>query len=376
MKIAIDGIFMTTVQPGGYRTYTANLVHALTTLSSQHKFYLLADRSVNLELPSNWCVEMLPRLGSFGFIWREQARLPRYLGDHAIDVLHMPGATGPLVSSTPLVVTIYDTIEFTDPLPSLRHTKRWAMRAYSRLVQSRTARQAAHLITISHYSKAQIVERFGIAAEKITVTPLAPAARYTTDSRLRNGLAEFPPAIAKGSVLAIASAAPRKNTNALLTAYARLPRSIQQKHGLILVCTHASAANSILRLVAALSLEDRVLMMQGISDDTLAMLYRTAGVFVFPSLEEGFGLPPLEAMACGAPVIASNTSSLPEVLGDAAMLVSPTDIDGLATAIEWVLTDANLADTMREKGLLRSSKFSWRETARQTLSVYEMVGGL
>lgn len=178
---------------------------------------------------------------------------------------------------------------------------------------------------------------------------------------------------AAGHVLGIASAAPRKNTSALLTAYARLPQTLRQIHPLVLVCTHADIVEMMKAKATVLSLDNHVQILHGVENSELLQLYRAAGVFVFPSLEEGFGLPPLEAMACGTPVIASNTSSLPEVLGDAAVLVTPTDILALTNAMEQVLTDRVLALELRERGLARSQRFSWEETARETVAVYERV---
>jgi len=331
------------------------------------------DTQSDLTLPSNWRIDCLPRTGSIGFIWREQVALPRYALQQDVDVLHAPGATGPLRISIPLVVTIYDTIEFTDPLPSIRQTKRWAMRLYSRFIQARTAKLARHVITISEYSKHRIVERLGISPEKVTTTHLAPDPRYSPTALEQTTFGIGDDKGATGYVLGIASAAPRKNIGALLTAYAHLPKALRQDHQLVLVCTHADVTDMIRAKVAKLSISDYVQLLQRVKDSELVQIYRRAGVFVFPSLKEGFGLPPLEAMACGTPVIASNTSSLPEVLGDAAILVTPTDILALTHAIERVLTDHILADDLRKRGLIRSQQFSWEKTARETLTVYERV---
>jgi len=226
---------------------------------------------------------------------------------------------------------------------------------------------------VSTYYKRQIVEKLGIAPHRVTVTYCAPAPQYSPSS---GG-----PATSKtsghlegcDSVLGIASAAPRKNTGALVTAYARLAKALRDKHPLALVCTHAGVREILQAKIALLSLNDHVRLLTGVEDSELVQLYRSAGVFVFPSLEEGFGLPPLEAMACGTPVVASNTSSLPEVLGDAALLVDPTDVEALAGAIEAVLTDPSLADSLRHRGPAHCRQFSWERTAKGTLAVYESI---
>lgn len=369
MTIAIDGVFMTTSQPGGYRTYTRNLVRALASLDSAHAFRILVDRPVDLGLPRSWRTNILARRGGLGFIWREQAAIPRYVALNDVDLLHAPCATGPLHIKVPLVVTIHDAIEFTEPLPPVRQSRRWAMRVYSRFVQANVARAANHLITVSNYSKRQIAARFGINPDQITVIygghthyPLEKVCSGRPDTI-------SPP----GYVLGIAAAAPRKNSLATLFAYALLPPVIRKGHPLVFVCTHRGVLESMQSTVTSLALEDHVRLLGNVTDGQLAALYHAGGVFVFPSLDEGFGLPPLEAMACGTPVIASNTGALPEVLGDAAILVSPSDIEGLATAIEAVLTDRELADSLRNRGLEHSRHFSWEKTARKTLAVYESL---
>ena len=142
---------------------------------------------------------------------------------------------------------------------------------------------------------------------------------------------------------------------------------------IILVCTHPGVARKVQADAETLMSAGEIQVLHGVSDEHLADLYRHSGVFVFPSYEEGFGLPPVEAMASGAPVIASNAGALPEVLGDAAILVPPSDIEGLAMALESVLTDRTLADSLRHRGLQHSRRYTWEKTARETLAVYEAV---
>jgi len=373
VTIAIDGVFMTTAQPGGYRTYTTNLVRALAAIDATPAFRVLVDRPVDLGLPPSWQTDILPRNGSLGFIWREQVAMPRYAASEGVDLLHVPGATGPLQPGVPMVATIYDTIEFSEPLPSPKAGKRWAMRLYSRFVQARVARCADHVLTISAYSKRQIVQRFGIEAGKVTVVHLAPSAHLGQGEDAEAERIPSRAGISPGYVLGIASATPRKNSAAVLAAYAMLPAPLRAQHPLVLVCTHPGIAEKVQADAATLQLAGELRILQDVGDMHLAELYRDAGVFVFPSYEEGFGLPPLEAMASGAPVIASNAGALPEVLGDAAILVPPSDSEELAVTLESVLADSALADSLREKGLQCSRRYSWEKSARETLAVYEAV---
>lgn len=375
VKILIDAISMSHPQPGGYRTYVTNLVHHLEVIDEHNEYLIAVDRPVSWRPQRpRWQLLVAERRGSVGAVLREQITIPRISRTNDVDLIHSPSATAPLHRVKPLLITLYDTIEFSEPLPSPKQLKRWGMRIYSRFVQKRIAHRASHIITISHYSKNKIADFFSVPANRITVVHLAPSPIFSfaqntgqEDREVKNL-----PSIAS-SVLGIASAAKRKNTSSLVKAYSLLSEDLRRQHPLVLVCTHAGVRNQMAMLVEKSGLTSHTHLLENVSDPVLASLYKSASVFVFPSLEEGFGLPPLEAMACGAPVVASNTSSLPEVLGEAALLVSPTDIVGLADAIASVLTNSVLAAELRAKGLVRSTSFSWHAVAQQTMAIYEQI---
>jgi glycosyltransferase involved in cell wall biosynthesis len=247
------------------------------------------------------------------------------------------------------------------------------MRQYSRFVQEKAAHLASSVITISQYSKQRIVKRFGIAPSKVVVTPLAPAARFSGSDRLQSGRSVDREYGLRDYILALASASPRKNVDRLLYSYCLLGPAIRSRFSLAITCAHSSIKDRLAQTAAELDIAASTVFLEHVSDEGLVNLMTGAALFVFPSLEEGFGLPPLEAMACGTPVVASNTSSLPEVLGDAALLVPPADAQAIAEAMAAVLSTPSLAAELSERGLARSRQFSWEATARQTLEVYETV---
>jgi glycosyltransferase involved in cell wall biosynthesis len=376
LRVAIDGIAVSHPQPGGYRTYATNLVKHLPLVDTANDYLLLVDRPITASIDPKWRVGVLPAAwGGASVVWREQVALPRYVARHHVDLLHSTCATGPLRVPVPLVLTLYDDIEFSDPLPSLREARRWAMRVYSRFIQARLVHYAALVVTISEYSKRRIVARFDLASERVAVTHLAPSASYgmidhqvaRAQSSRRHGVSNH--------VLTFASAAPRKNTGRLMQAYARIDESLRARHPLVMVCTHAGLRPRLLMHAEALGIRHHVVVVEQASDEDLLFLYNAAALFVFPSLGEGFGLPPLEAMACGTPVVSSNSSAMPEVLADAALLVSPTDVPALTNAMTAVLTTPLLSDQYVERGLERSRQFSWEKTARQTQAAYESLIG-
>jgi glycosyltransferase involved in cell wall biosynthesis len=376
VRVAIDGIAMSHPQPGGYRTYTTNLVMQMARFDRYGNFHLFVDRPLSVSLPPNWQVQLVSRnMPGVGVALRQQIGLPLRARRFDVDLLHSPCGTGPLVSPWPSVITLLDTIEFSCPLPSLREARLWAMRLYNRAVQAQMVRRAKAIITISEYSKNCIIQRFGIAEGKIFVTYLAPADHFLQCDRNESRTQVQETIGTRDYVLALASASPRKNIDRLLASYELLSPALRGKHPLVVVCTHPQAKERLKRIAAALDISSQVALLDRVSDEQLATLFGAAALFVFPSLEEGFGLPPLEAMAYGMPVVASNTSSMPEVLGDAALLVDPTDTRALADAMVTVLTLPALAEDLRQRGLQRSRHFSWETTARQTLAVYRSVAG-
>jgi glycosyltransferase involved in cell wall biosynthesis len=235
----------------------------------------------------------------------------------------------------------------------------------------RTARRARKVITISEYSARDIESLYGLPRNRIVVIPcgVADDFRPTSDTvalqDLRRRLA-FP---TDRFILFVGGADPRKNHKALLQAYAHRAGFLKA-YSVVMVGDPVHRFGNMMETARALGLEDRVVCTGRLSIADLRLLYTHADVFAFPSLYEGFGMPVLEAMACGAPVITSSTTALPEVVGDAAVLVSPEDSEELAEAMVRVLEDPVLRAELKAKGFERVRRFTWERVARQTLAVY------
>ncbi len=377
MRIGIDGIAMSQPQPGGFRTYTLGLVEALSRLDAVNEYVLFVDRPITLQLPENWQIRVIaPVVRGVGVAWREQVSLPRAAAEYKLDVLHCPWNTGPAFSRVRVVCTMHDTIEYSEPLPPIRQTRRRMMRIYSRAFQRILARKAAHIITGSVHAKGRLIECLGIPVDRITVVPDAVSPLYRPLDKMTarrfverlHGVSEY--------VLAMASLAPRKNITTLLAAYAGLERETRLEHPLLLVCTQAAATVELEALATRLGCSESVHFVVRPTDDELLMLYNAATVFAFPSLEEGFGLPPLEAMACGTPVLSSNLSAMPEVLGDAPLYCDPLSEQSIREGLLTVLGSVSLRSRLSELGLARSRVYSWDRAAQRTLQVYQEVLGL
>ena len=383
MRIGIDARFLTHPQIGGFRTYTENLVKALCRVDSSNTYVLYTDRPHGdspLPQRSNLSYRVVQgTLPLLGMPFREQISLPRHVSRDGIDVMHSPCLTAPLTTRCRSVVTVHDTIWLSFQPGTLssrdvRSAKRWAMWLYNRWVSQWAAERADHIIAVSHATKADIVSQLGIPAHKISVvhnaikTIFQPNVSETQAESVRRQYDLDEPFI-----LGMGSADPRKNMMGLVSAYARLPREHRSRYQLVVIWTHSLLQNELLSRIGQLGIHDRVRFLKHVPDRDLALIYNQASLFVFPSHYEGFGLPPLEAMACGTPVVAADNSSIPEVVGEAGIVADSEDFGALALAMARVLDDPALQVELVRKGLERARHFSWERFGRQTLEVYELA---
>jgi glycosyltransferase involved in cell wall biosynthesis len=294
--------------------------------------------------------------------------MPYELRRRPVDLLHFQ-MIAPPVCATPFVLTLNDVAWETNP-----ELFPWPIRLRLRLLVGRDARRAERVITVSEFSKRLICERYGLPASRVAVT------YHGADERFRRLTDPAAPAavcrrfgLDTGFVLYVGKLQARKNLVRLLASFDRAVREGCFPHKLVLFCFNTSATAEIFTALAHLPSRERVVVAGEVPFDDLVALYNAATVFAFPSLAEGFGLPPLEAMACGAPVILSNASSLPEVVGDAGILFDPLDVDAMAKALADVLGSESLRATLVERGLARVARFSNRQMAADTLAVYESV---
>jgi len=383
-RVAIDGRAISHPQPGGFKTYSENLVKHLPQLDDSVNYEILLDRPVAKQtIPSrpNVAVSVIPNtLPVLGVPFRENVALPWHLLRSAVDLVHFPNASAALWSPRAFVITIHDAMEL---MPVSAHyggasVKRNLMHLYNRFNQTWAARRAEAIITVSQCSKLDIMRCLKVPEAKIHVTYEAPVEAFTQirdeellcQVRQKYGLAA-------NFILGIGSADPRKNITSLVRAYSQLPADLVTRYQLAIVLTHRRFEESLQALAKTLGVADRVRYLSAVPTVDLARLYSAAALFVFPSLYEGFGLPPLEAMACGVPVVAANNSSISEILGDAARFVLDVDPAGDQAGFTWminrVLNDPEGRRAMSQDGLQRARLFSWERCARETLAVYGRV---
>lgn len=278
------------------------------------------------------------------------------------DLVHVPWVAAPPHGRVPLVVTILDLVFLLFPEYLNRRT-RWM----ARMGLHQASRQASAFISISQHTADDLMRLTGLPKHKIHVIPLAAEDyfRPVPDLQIRKRYKLDAP-----FVLYVGTLEPRKNLITLVRAFAALDNP---RLKLVLAGKKGWIYQDLLATVEKLGLSSRVVFTGFIPDADLPALFSTAEVFAYPSLYEGFGLPVLEAMQCGAPVITTNVSSLPEVAGDAALLVTPDDVRGLTAALRRVLAEPGLREELRGRGFKRAQCYSWRKTAEMTAEVYHLV---
>ncbi len=299
--------------------------------------------------------------------WREVSRPVPQSVCGALDVVHAPGPAVPPRGGAQLVVTIHD-------LAALRFPDRYPREARVTLKRGAllAAREAALIICPSWSTAVDVEALLDVEPSRLRVVP--HGVRHAVDGALGEAATSEELArhdVERPYVLWIGTQEQRKNVQAVLDAFARVGRR-RPELGLVLHGPNGWLGNEVAEGLERRGIADRTVVSEGrLSHSALTALYTGAEVFVYPSLYEGFGLPVLEAMACGTPVVTSDQSALPECVGDAGLLVDPLDHDALADAIERVLGDPRLAAELGDAGMLRASSFTWSETARKTWAVYE-----
>ncbi|HVX30675.1 MAG TPA: glycosyltransferase family 1 protein, partial [Nitrolancea sp.] len=299
----------------------------------------------------------------------EQLIAPGLLARDRIDIVHAPVNVSPHFTSRPSVVTVHDLAFrlFPEQYPAIKQR-------YLNALTRRSVEHADRVIAVSENTRDDLLRSYRVNPERVHVIPngVDPSLRPVDDADVLKRFRERHQ-LPDQFILALSTLQPRKNLIALLRAWSRL----EEKTRLPLVVAGAPGwkVDPIFDEVRALGIADKVRFAGYAAGDELSLWYSAATIFVYPSLYEGFGLPVLEAMVCGTPVISSNASALPEVAGEAALLVEPHDVDGLAGAIDTLTRDPILRADLAQRGRERARQFSWARTARETVEVYRLAAG-
>lgn len=384
MRIGINALFLQ--QPNtGMGQHLFHLLEGLDGLEDSETQYALLSprlrRAYHVRAPHLSDrfreVQVVSTLARFGEsaekLWWEQVGIVRSSLRERVDVLHSPYWSSPAWAPCPTVVTIHDVIQFVLP----EYAWRKISRMYFGLV-SRTARRATAIIAVSECSKRDIVKLLGVPPERIHVIGNAvdQSLHPVSDTWLLANVRERY-GIEPRYLLYFGGFDMRKNVPRVIEAYAQLPTSVRTEYQLVIAGRYQHLGHPLYpdprAVVERLGLRDRVVFTGQIREQDKAPLYSAATLFAFPSLYEGFGIPVLEAMACGTPVLTSNVSALPEVVGDAGLLVDPYDVSAISAGMARLLEDSHYRDELSRRGLERARQFTWHQVAEQTLRVYRDV---
>ncbi|MGQ9492494.1 MAG: glycosyltransferase family 4 protein [Anaerolineae bacterium] len=398
MRIGID--YTSAVHQGaGIGRYTRQLIKTLLELDTQNEYTLVMAGDVLLSRAQSFSEPVSESslttvhsfsLASANYPHVRMVRLPlseRLLAvlwhrlhvplwieffSGALDVFHSPDFALPPVRKARTMVTVHD-LSFLR-VPQCSHPK---LRAYLCQVVPSSVRRANVVLADSECTKADVIELLGVESDRVWVIYAGVGQefqRIEDERKLEAVRVRY--RLPARFVLGLGTLQPRKNFERLIEAYAQVRRDLDYELQLVIAGALGWMYEGIFEKVKALGLQDTVCFPGYVADGDLPALYSMADLFVFPSLYEGFGLPPLEAMACGTPVITSNVSSLPEVVGDAAWMVDPCDSEALAEAMKQVLSDLALRNQMVSRGLTQARRFTWSQAAEKLLAVYQHVASV
>jgi glycosyltransferase involved in cell wall biosynthesis len=352
----------------GVSHYIEQVLQHLGQIDSTNHYSVFTTRGLDaaaLGLPANFQVRpsRLPTINPRVRIPWEQMLAPILLRRIGADLYHGALNVVPFACPIPSVVTVHDLAFIRFP-----ETFRSYNRTYLDIATRLSVRRAQRILAVSEHTRREVVGLLGVPAERVVVTPNAARAHFRLPDPQRLEAFRRAHDLPERFILYVGTLEPRKNLTTLLEAYAE----VSQLHDLPLLIGGGKGwlYQPVFARLEELDLRDRVRFIGYIEEEELPLWYAAATVFVFPSIYEGFGMPPLEAMACGTPVICSDSSSLPEVVADAGVLVPPRDAAAWSAAIDQVLRDADLRADLRERGLRRAAHFTWRNSAEQTLAAY------
>jgi len=376
MRVGIDARLIEGEHYCGIKTYTQNLVSHLAEIDKKNEYLIFSPKLTRLPKQKNFKLKLiripLPPPRS---VFYTQVVLPLIIRQEKLDIVHFLNNTAPLLplGKVKTVLTLHDIIDLL-PLPVASAPRFQSLHHYQRLVVPRNMEAIDLIITPSFESKEKIVKILRVNEKKIKV--IYEGIEDVYKKLLQPEVENFKKKKKLGKFfLTLGSFSPRKNLKGVLKAFFLLPPRLKKVYQLVVVLSFPTLKKSLIEQASKLKIEESLIFIESPSSEELALLYNAALALVFPSLYEGFGLPALESMACGTPVIASNLSSFPEILGKAAILVNPKKIDEIAGAMEkmisWSEREPSRYQDLVERGYQQKKKFDWQKMAQQTFAVYK-----
>lgn len=371
IKVGIDGRAASWYRGTGLGTYSYQLLNSLNNNDKNNNYliFLPKENKLDISFNNNFTGTQIfqDRRNNF---W-DEVNIPVILKNTDVQLYHVPqnGVGMPREKNCRYVITLHDVI----PCRMPETVSEKYLNIFSNVMPEILSR-CDGVITVSNFSKNDIASQFNFPKEKIYVTHLAGESIYhPIDTKFCKNFIKEKYKIEDDFILYVGGFSPRKNILSLINAFSQLQNVYKKKINLVIVGQKGKSYEIYKKRTQELHIEGSVIFPGYIPMEELPYFYNAAEIFVYPSFYEGFGLPPIEAMSCGTPVIASNVTSMPEVLQDAAILIAPSDVDGLCLAIKDILSDEQLKHSLILKGFKRASSLSWDKTALETIEIYKKI---
>lgn len=369
MKVAIDARGINWYKGTGIGTYTENILKNLLEINGEDTYHIYwSGEDYEYFKRHNSKIVMASKKHHRFF---EQSYFPNNIESEGATLYHIPqngmGLSPNIKCKT--IVTIHDLIPYTMPETVGKGYLLNFLKDMPYIIE-----KADGILTVSEYSKQDILRFFPIDEDKIYVTPLAADTKYKPlDKDYCKKKIEEVFNISKDFILYLGGFSSRKNVKGLIEAFHKVYKTLDKEYVLVILGSIRDEGKNLLNLVEDLGMKDKVIFTGFVEEDLLPVFYNASHCFVYPSLYEGFGLPPLEAMSCGCPVITSNISSIPEVVGESGYLIDPYDFNNIAKALGEVMTNESLREKLSKRSIERAKLFSWRNTAINTSEAYKSV---
>ena len=372
MKIVINALGPSKVK-AGIGNYLSNLINKLSIVDKKNKYIIFASSENKIFYKTQNKNFFIIDIGFWGRnnllrIFWEQLILPVKLLEHKADILFSPGFVCPLIKAVKYITVIHDMTFFSHPQV---HT--FFKKLYFPFMIKRSVKRSEKIIAISYNTKKEIIKYIKIPPEKIVVTHLSANKFSKSNIKDEKKFLSEKYNIKSEYLLFVGMIEPRKNLDLIIEAFKKFSDKTIK---LVIVGKKGWMVDDLFEKIKLKNLDEQIIFTGFVPDNELEIFYKTAKVFLYPSLYEGFGIPVLEAMTTGCPVITSNISSLPEVAGDAAILIDPENSEELSDAVNKLINDVKIREELVKKGFENTKKFSWKKTAKQTLLVFEEVGNV
>ncbi|NAS32699.1 glycosyltransferase [Flavobacteriaceae bacterium R38] len=379
MRIGIEAQRLFRPHKHGMDRVALELIRNLQLIDQENEYFIFVKPDEDNDVITNshnFNIVEIP--GSPYPVW-EQLKLPKFVQKYNCDILHCTSNTAPLKLRVPLITTLHDIIfKESSIIKQLTSSASWYQKIgnlYRRLIVEKVIKSSSRLITVSNFEKKNITNFFKVKDENLKAIHNGVTDRFTNNiSDQQKAEIKKKYGLPEQFLLHIGNTDPRKNTQRVIEAFHLYANKNPDGSKLVLIGINQTKLHSILSELNLLNeLENKIVLTGYVADEDLPVIFNMAQIFLFPSLREGFGIPIIEAMACGTPVITSKTSSMPEVAGDAALLVDPYKTEDIYNGITKITSDTHLKNELINKGLEHYKLFSWKNTAHDVLALYKQL---